>query len=113
MSYLSIFQRVVPFLLTFAAGLLIASIFVPIAAPSFSGGEGRGNRCREHKRAMYFEYESLRQERDQLREEVDQLRREAADADFKNLKFIVPEVNVEAPPPPPPPAKRPRNPHAQ
>ena len=29
MSYLAIFKRVIPFFLTFAAGLLIASIFVP------------------------------------------------------------------------------------
>ena len=101
MSYLQIFKRVIPFFLTFAAGLLIASIFVPITGPSFRSSERMG------KRAAYKElkrdYENLRRENCRMRKDLEQLRREAEAADFKNLKFSVPEVVVEAPAPPPPP----------
>ena len=108
MSYLAIFKRIIPFFLTFAAGLLIASIFVPITSPSFRGVE-RGRKwrgCYESK----AEAEYLRSENVRLRNENEELRRESQDWDTTNLKYIVPEVNVDAPPPPPPPT-RPHRPH--
>lgn len=106
MSYLAIFKRVVPFLLTFAAGLLIASIFIPISAPSFRNNDGGGRRCRDHKRQMISEIESLREERDRLRDEVEQLRQDAESGSFKNLKYVVPpEIKIEVPAPPAPPAR--------
>lgn len=103
MSYLQIFKRIIPFFLTFAAGLLIASIFVPITGPSFRNSDRSGKyRFRsECKR----ERESLRRENDRLRQENEQLRSNA-DADFSTLEYQVPEIRIEAPAPPPPPRHR-------
>ena len=99
MSYLSIFKRIIPFFLTFAAGLLIASIFVPIGAPNFQrpdrGGKGRfQSECRREK-------ESLRRENDRLRQELDAMRLELEGVKFRTLDFDLP--HAEVPPPPPPP----------
>jgi hypothetical protein len=109
MSYLAIFKRIVPFFLTFAAGLLIASIFIPITAPSFSRGERGRNRWHEYKR-LKIEVEELRREKNRMKEEIEELRRDAQNWDTTNLKFVVPEINVDTPPPPPP-VKRPHRPH--
>lgn len=100
MSYLSIFKRIIPFFLTFAGGLLIASIFVPITAP-FRNADGGGrwrrhNECRRDK-------EQLRRENDRLRQELQQLRLEADGVKFRTLDFDIPEIHVEAPAPPAPP----------
>ena len=100
MSYLSIFKRIIPFFLTFAAGLLIASIFVPIGAPNFQRPE-RGGRWRHHE--CKREKESLRREVDRLRQELEQTRRDAANVEFRTLEYGVPEIRIEAPMPPPPP----------
>ena len=101
MSYLQVFKRIIPFFLTFAAGLLIASIFVPITGPSLRNAD-RVGKWRHHKECKR-EKESLRRERDRLKEELEQLRREAADVEFRTLQLEVPYVRVEAPVPPPPP----------
>ena len=103
MSYLSIFKRIIPFFLTFAAGLLIASIFVPIGAPSFQRAD-RGGRWRQHNECKR-ERESLRRENDRLRQELETMRRER-DVKFSTLDFAVPDVRIEAPAPPMPTAPR-------
>lgn len=110
MSYLAIFKRIIPFFLTFAAGLLIASIFVPIAAPTFSRGERGRSKWRDYKQ-MKVENEDLRRENSRMMKELEQLRRESQDWDTTNLKFVVPEINVDAPPPPPPPKRH--RPHSE
>ena len=99
MSYLQVFKRIIPFFLTFAAGLLIASIFVPITGPSLRNAD-RVGKWRHHKECKR-EKESLRRERDRLKEEIEQLRREAADVEFRTLEYGVPEIRIEAPVPPP------------
>ena len=102
MSYLQIFKRIIPFFLTFAAGLLIASIFVPIGAPNFRNSDRSGKyRFRsECKR----ERESLRRENDRLRQELDQMRQDLEDAKSSDLKLTLPpEIRIEVPAPPPPP----------
>ena len=105
MSYLAVFKRIIPFFLTFGAGLLIASIFVPIAAPSFQRfGSERGRHWRYHKE-LKRENESLRRENYRMRKELEELRRDATKVEFKNLKWDVPEVTVEVPAVPPPPAR--------
>lgn len=101
MSYLQIFKRIIPFFLTFAAGLLIASIFVPITAPSFRNAE-RGGKWRHHKECKR-DREALRRENSRLKEELEQLRRDTADIEFRTLEYGVPEVRIEVPAPPPPP----------
>ena len=101
MSYLQIFKRIIPFFLTFAAGLLIASIFVPITAPFRNADRSGKNRFRsECKR----ERESLRRENDRLRQELDTMRQELEDAKFSDLKLTLPpDMPLEVPAPPTPP----------
>ena len=89
-------KRVLPFFLTFAVGLFIASFFVSIAAPSFQFSN-RSNSRRNHK-----EYDRQREaEIKRLRDENLRLRNQQAmeldNADFQSLKYAVP-------PPPMPPA---------
>ena len=52
MYYKGLLKRIVPFFLTFAAGLFIASFFVTIARPSFNGFRRGSNKHREIQRLM-------------------------------------------------------------
>lgn len=65
----SFFKRIVPFFLTFAVGLFIASFFVTIAAPSFRFSNGL-RRHQEYHRAMEFENQRLREENARLKREL-------------------------------------------
>ncbi|HXG83375.1 MAG TPA: hypothetical protein VNI84_05040 [Pyrinomonadaceae bacterium] len=88
------FKRIVPFFLTFAVGLFIASFFVTVAAPSFQFNN-RARRHREYHRTMEFENQ-------RLREENFRLRRELSDKeDSSNLSSY--GYGLEVPPPPMPP----------
>ena len=58
MCYTGLVKRIVPFLITFAAGLFIASFFVTIATPSFNFRRGPGR---------YGEMRRLRNENQDLR----------------------------------------------
>lgn len=100
MSYLQIFKRIIPFFLTFAAGLAVASIFVPIGAPSFRNADGGGKW--RHRTECKREREALRREKDRLKQELEALRNEIDAAKFSDLKYSVPEIRIEAPMPPPP-----------
>ena len=90
-------KRVLPFFLTFAVGLFIASFFVSIAAPKFQFKRGVRKHNQYHR---MMEFENQR-----LSEENSRLKRQLADLDAQNLTereamdFAVP------PPPPLPPAK--------
>ena len=69
MFYTGLFKRVIPFVLTFAAGLFLASFFVSIAFP--------GERWRSGRRMHRFqERHQLRVENEDLREKNRLLRRE-------------------------------------
>lgn len=85
-------KRFIPFLLTFAAGLVVASFFVTVAAPKFQFNKrsGKHNKCRYHKN----ENERLRRENERLKRELAE--REAMDSDLI--------YGLEVPPPPPIPA---------
>ncbi len=91
------FKRIVPFFLTFAVGLFIASFFVSIAAPNFQFG--RNFKHRQYHRAM----ESRIQ---QLSEENSRLKRELSERDRQEMTKYTFEYNdFDVPPPPPlPPA---------
>ncbi len=95
MRWLGLVKRFVPFLLTFAAGLFIASFFISIAAPSFQF-KNRSWKQRENYR--------LKQEIRQLRQRNEQLERE------RNITISEFEMNLDVPPPPvaplPPPPPR-------
>jgi len=107
MSYLAIFKRIIPFLLTFGAGLFIASFFVTIALPNFNGF--RRNRAAKYEcNQLRQENQELRRENSRVRQENEQLRQSSQDLDVNNLRFVVPEIDVDAPPPPPP-VKRPHH----
>jgi hypothetical protein len=97
MCCLGIFKRVVPFLITFAAGLFIASFFITIAAPNF-GNSRRQSKFRE-LRQVRMEVEELRRERCKLKEEIETLRQERITI---HANEPLGEVDVFAVPPPPP-----------
>lgn len=92
-----LFKRLVPFFLTFAVGLFIASFFVNISGPRF----GFGNRARR-----FHEMQQLRIERDQLRDEVEALRTENRHAnckrsvDLETGKETYSLMPLDVPPPP-------------
>ena len=67
------FKRLVPFFLTFAVGLFIASFFVNISGPRF----GSGNRAKRiHKiQQLQVENDRLRDENLRLQDELDSVRR--------------------------------------
>jgi hypothetical protein len=98
MLYKGIFKRLFPFLLTFAAGLFLASFFVSIALPALPRSD-RGVR-------RFGEFRRLQVENDRLRMEIEAMRREM---EFHNLGPAhlnlpeVPPVTLDAPVPPPPP----------
>ena len=92
MRWLGLVKRFIPFLLTFSLGLLIASFFVSVAAPSFQFGNRAKNRGWK-----YREYNRLKHENRQLRERVERLERE------KNMTVSEFDIDVNVPPPPMPP----------
>ena len=97
MCCLGVFKRVVPFILTFAAGLFIASFFVTISAPNF-GNSRRQVRIREMQRVR-MEVQELKQERNRLKEEIENLRNERREiwgAKFEHS----PDIDLAVPPPP-------------
>ena len=93
MCCLGVFKRVVPFLITFAAGLFIASFFITIGAPNF-GSSRRQSKFRE-MRQVRMEVEELRRERCRLREEIENLRQERTTIQSG-------DIDVFTVPPPPP-----------
>lgn len=101
MMFLGVLKRIVPFFLTFAAGLFIASFFINIASPSFSFPR----RSQKHR-----EMQRLRHENRELKRANEDLQRQLEDARRNselNLKLPVDtDFDVlELPPPPPPPAR--------
>ncbi len=98
MRYTDIISRVVPFLATVTLGLLIASIFVPVAPPRFSFGHRDGIRKHRHVR-----YDNLRYENSRLKFENEQLRRENRELIERLNDTLFENGLPEAPPPPPAP----------
>lgn len=95
MFYTGLLKRVLPFFLTFAAGLLVASIFVPIT-PNFNWENTRpAYRSRECRR-MKAELRELREENLRLRQHAE-IHSTVDTMDWQNA---VPPVPVEAPQPP-------------
>ena len=99
MSYLAVFKRVIPFFLTFAAGLLIASIFIPITAPTLNSGLGRRHKMREY-RQLKLEVEQLRNEKCRMRRELQELRQAHAEQVSPNWDSV-PAFDLPVPPPAP------------
>lgn len=95
-------KRVIPFFLTFGAGLLIASFFVPLAG--FSMPFGKGKRHRECDRRRDAEIRQLKDKVAEQEETIRQLREGSIDW---HMNMDVPPVagsnEVFVPPQPPPP----------
>ncbi len=86
-------KRILPFFLTFAFGLLIASFFVSIAAPNFNFKKRGFNHHREYDRRLEFENRQLRDENNRLKQQL-------IEKENQNLS-----EDLDVPPPPPLPAK--------
>ena len=110
MSYTGLLKRFIPFLLTFATGLLLASFFIPIGLPNMSSWRDsrRNNNCWREKQQLRSEIDELREQNRSLRKENEEIRRNAVDTDAI-FDDAVPPVDLEAPHPPPPP-RRPKHP---
>ncbi len=114
MCYTGVIKRIIPFALTFALGLFIASFFVPIAFPSSSWRSSRrANRFHEMQR-LRLENDDLREKNRLLRSQNDELRRSIGDSD---AEFVIPdaappvdfEFDAHHPPQPPKKPNQPRH----
>ncbi len=72
MRYTGLLKRILPFALTFASGLFIASFFVSVGMPAF-GTRHRENR-RNEARELQIEVQQLRKEKCNLRREMHEMR---------------------------------------
>ena len=97
MMLLGVLKRIVPFFLTFAAGLFIASFFVTLASPSFNF-QRRSYKMHEMRR-LRDENRELKRRNEVLQMQLDEARREAG----TSFAFDTTELPLEPPPPPPPP----------
>lgn len=97
-------KRFIPFFLTFAAGLLIASFFVPIL-PNFSFKGGR-KKHREWHQQMERDNQNLREENYDLKLQLDEMRKNQMGDTWHNHDGVLPlvhEIPAEPPAPPMPP----------
>lgn len=99
-----IFKRVLPFLLTFAAGLFVASFFVTVAAPEFNFRSKRAAYRFGENQRLRIENRELRDTVDRQRREIEQLRRQTMTSwGHPDILEAVPPVELDVPSPPPPP----------
>jgi hypothetical protein len=97
MQFIGIIKRVIPFFLTFAAGLFIASFFVSLSAPSFESM--RKSRSERHgKKHCKSDNERLRAENERLKSELELMKQ-------SNLEINFGELELNVPPPPPAPVR--------
>lgn len=98
---MGVVKRVLPFLVTFAAGLFIASFFVTIAPMGSGSYNADGYGCRHGSRRY------MKREMRQLRRENFELKRMLSDSGMNVDDISGPSVTEPvAPPPPPPPQVR-------
>lgn len=97
-------KRFIPFFLTFAAGLLIASFFVPIL-PNMSFRGGR-RKHREQDRQREVEVQRLLDENYNLKLQLEEIRKNQMEDNWDGRVGVLPllhELPAEPPPPPMPP----------
>lgn len=112
MFYTGLFKRIIPFGLTFVAGLFVASFFVSVGLPNPDGWrEARRSRNCHEKRQLRMENQELRDTIRTQRHEIDELRRTSQDWDNDaTILEAVPPVELDEHKPPQPPRK-PKHPH--
>ena len=98
MLYIGVLKRVLPFVLTFAAGLFIASFFVSIATPSLNFPR-RSQKFREIHR-LRDENQQLKRSNMELRKQVEDMRNSSMTV-IGDANFPAFELDVPQPPPPP------------
>ena len=109
MQFAGLVKRIIPFVLTFSAGLLLASLFIPIGLPDLSTWREsrRGRHFREH-RDLRNENEALRERLRAVEVENEHLRRTVTES---VETFEVGELPLELEPNhPPAPPRRPKHP---
>jgi hypothetical protein len=80
-------KRVLPFFLTFAVGLFIASFFVTVAAPNFQFQNRSWKRNhRQYDRQREIEIQRLREENMRLKNQISYLE----NIDSQELKYTLP-----------------------
>lgn len=96
MQFIGIIKRVIPFIITFAAGLFIASFFVSLSVPSFdSVRKNRSERWGKHSR-LKTEVEQLRREKRQLEVQIEEMSR--TNCEFGSISMPS-DFDIDAPPP--------------
>jgi hypothetical protein len=107
MCYTGLFKRIIPFVLTFAAGLFLASFFVSIAFPGERLRSKRWSHRHHDKQQLRIENQELREKNRVLKLENEELRKRSAEWDVDAfMKDAVPPVEFDAHHPP----KRPKHP---
>lgn len=92
-------KRVIPFFLTFAVGLFIASFFVTIAAPRFEfKNRGWKKNHRQYDRQREAEIQRLREENMRLKNQLTEMEKQ----EFSVHPAFDGELAVPPPPPMPP-----------
>lgn len=94
MQYTGFIKRFLPFALTFAAGLFIASFFVTIGFPKF--GARHRERRQNEVRALRNEVEQLRKEKYDLRRQLEEKQNKI---DLENTLDSPAAIELPVPPP--------------
>jgi hypothetical protein len=109
MCYTGLLKRIIPFALTFAAGLFVASFFVSIALPEPNWQSRRGFNKRQEFERLQIENQQLRDQLQRERMQNDEWRRTRDDADF-DFDAVPPVDSDQQQHHPPAPPKRPKQP---
>ncbi len=106
MLYTGLFKRIIPFVLTFALGLFLASLFGAALLPNFESRRDarRAKRCHD-KQQLMIEMDQIKQELRDAKLQNETLRQNSW---HRSIELSVPPVLEEHHPPAPP--KRPKHP---
>ena len=112
MFYAGLFKRIIPFVITFIAGLFLASFFVSVAVPDLNmRSERRSHRCRDREQ-LRIENSELREKMRAMRNQNEELRRSARDWDEAAIMDAVPPIVLDENTPAHPPRK-PKHPRVE
>lgn len=96
MCCLGMLKKVVPFVATFVVGLLVTSIFISVAAPSFTFKKRGWNKHRQYHRQIERENRELKLENFRLERKLAEIEKQG---EMKNA-FEFDDLQLDVPPPP-------------